>query len=215
MTTGETAILVLIILAGTIGPWAWIIYGLIRASDETFEPVYQPRTYRTSAWYFFLSIDFLVVILLVALGTFLTLLLSRPLKISDTTPPGVVYSIYLLLIFLCTGLACYIVLLCVNYWKHTKDRILVFDPQARTLTVHTDEDEYVISEEDIERVEIFSNENWRFLYQYYHFKFRDGREMIITNKTKGAYAIFEFFKNLPLHSHKRWIPTIPQAVQMN
>jgi hypothetical protein len=129
MTTGETVILVLFILAGTIGPWAWIIYGLIRASNETFEPAYQPRTYLTSAWYFFFLVDFFVVILLVASGTFLTILLSRPLKISDSTPPVMVYSIGLLLIFLCTGIASYIVLLYVNYWKHTKDRILTFDPE--------------------------------------------------------------------------------------
>ncbi|MPR33830.1 hypothetical protein [Salmonirosea aquatica] len=215
MTTGETILIVLITLGGTVGPWALIIYQLVRASDETFEPVYQSRTYRTSAWFYLFSMDFLLVILLLVFGTFFTTLLSQPLRINDSTPYWVVYSIYLLLTFLCTGVASYILLLNVNYWKYTKDRILTFDPEARVLTVQTDEDEYVLSENDIEMVDVFSNEGYRFIYSYFRFTLRDGRALIITDKTKGAYAIFEFFKNLPLHRHKRRVPTIPQAAQLN
>lgn len=102
-----------------------------------------------------------------------------------------------------------------NYWKYTKDRILTFDPEAHVLTVQTDENEYLLSEKDTERVDIFSNEGYRFIYSYFRFTLRDGRTLIITDKTKGAYAIFEFFKNLPAHNHKRRIPTIPQAAQLN
>lgn len=111
MTTGETILVVLLVLAGTVGPWVWIVHGLVQASKETFEPVYQPRTYHTSAWYYFFSVDFLMVVLLLALIIFLTTLLSRPLRISDSTSPWMVYSICLLLTFLCTGVASYILLL--------------------------------------------------------------------------------------------------------
>lgn len=215
MTTGETLVIVLVALAGTVGPWAWIIYMLIRASDETFEPVYQSRTYRTSAWYYFFSVDFVLAIFLLAFGTFLTAVLSQPPRIDDSTPAWVFYSLFLLLTVLCSGTASYTFYLYVNYWKYTQDRILAFDPTARTLTVHTEEAEYVISQEDIERVDMFSNEAYRYPHSYYLFKLRDGRELIITDKTKGADAIFEFFKNLPLHRHKRRVPTIPRAAYLN
>lgn len=210
MTTGESILVILFVLAGTIGPWVWIVYGLVQASNETFEPGYQPRTYRTSAWYFFFSVDFLMAFFLIAFGSFLTHFLSKPISNKSDYPDWTVFTLIGLLIVMSFGIAFFILKLYLNYWKYTKDRILAFDPTTRILTVHADSTEYEISEENIRRVDVFSNENHKFLYSYFHFTFGDGRELVITDKTKGAYAIFEFFKNLPTHRHKRWLPIIQQ-----
>lgn len=98
MTTGETILVVLFVLAGTIGPWVWIVYGLVQASNETFEPGYQPRTYRTSAWYFFFSVDFLMAFFLIAFGSFLTHFLSKPISNKSDYPDWTVFTLIGLLI---------------------------------------------------------------------------------------------------------------------
>ena len=208
MTTVETAFFVALVLVLVVGPFAWMVVSGLRHSDETYEPRFQPRTYQTSARDFFLTMDSGLVVFLTAMGLFFVHFLLKSIDNQSECPDWTVYAFFGLLILVFFGVSVYFLILDLNYWKYTKDRILAFDPESRTLTVQTDEDEYMIGESDVEQVDVFSNENYRNLREYYVFKLRDGRELIITDKTKGAYAIFDFFQNLPTHRHKRSIPTI-------
>lgn len=208
MTTGETALLVSFYLLFFVGGLVLFVWYGLKFSDETYEPRYQPRTYRTSATYFFLSTDLVMAIFLSALGLYLTYFFSTPFSNKSGSPDWTIYALVGLLIVLSFATAAYIFILYANYWNYTKDCVLDFDPEARTLTVQTDADDYVIGEGTIKKVDVFSNENYRLMYSYYLFKFQDGRELIVPDKTKGIHAIFDFFKDLPMHRHKRWMPTI-------
>lgn len=208
MTTEETAILVAIPLLGIFVPLILFVRYALKYSDETFEPRYQPRTYRTSASEFFLSTDFVLVVLLVVLSIYLSALLFGPPIAGNPSNVWLVYALltFLLLLSLVTaGLISHINL---NYWKYTKDRVLKFEPETRTLTVQTSEEKFVIGEGDIKRIDVFSNESVEGYYGYYVLILRDGRELIITDKTKGSHAILDFFGDLPIHQHKRWLPVI-------
>ncbi|GHB71226.1 hypothetical protein [Persicitalea jodogahamensis] len=194
-----------------VGPLVLFVRFGLKFSDETYEPRYQPRTYRTSFRDFFLTMESGLAIFLIIMGLLFIRLLTKPIINQSGQPDWTAYGILGLLTLMLFGVSVYILVLDLNYWEHTKDRVLIFDPEARTLIVHTDEGEYIIVERGIERVDIFSNQNHRNLREYYLFKLRDGRKLIITDKTKGAYAIFDFFNDIPEHRHKRLIPTISPA----
>ncbi len=208
MTTGETAFLIILILLFFVGPLILFVRFGLKFSDETYEPSYQPRTYRTSARDFFLTMESGLAVFLVVMGLFFLQFLSKPISNQSGYPDWAVYALLGLITLMCFGASIYILIFDFNYWKYTKDRVMAFDPETRTLTVQTDEDEYIIGDGDVKKVDIFSNQNYRNLREYYRFKLRDGRELIITDKTKGAYAIFDFFTNIPEYRYKRWIPTI-------
>ncbi len=208
MTTGETIISVILILLSVIGPFTVFIWYALKYSKETFDPLLHPRTYYTSAKYFFWSIDFVKSIYLIAFGVvMLTLLLTKE-NLKSVYPIWTVYALYGSLVVLSFGAAALWLTLQLNYWKFSKGRVLSFDPEARTLTVQVEGSEYIIREDNVERVDIFSNEGYRNLYEYYQFTLRGGRCLIITDRTKGAAAIFDFFRELPLYRHKRRVPLI-------
>lgn len=208
MTTGETAILVAIPLLGIFVPLILFVRYALKYSDETFEPRYQPRTYRISATGFFLSTDFVLAIFLVVFSIYLSTLLITPPSKGTSSNGWMMYAVFVLLALMSLGTAVVIFHMNFNYWKYTKDRVLNFEPETCTLTVHTSEDEFVIGEGDIERIDVFSNESVEGYYGYYVLILRDGRKLIITEKTKGAHAILDFFNDPPMQRHKRWLPTI-------
>ncbi len=208
MSDSETVFSVVLILLLAVGPFALIVRSLIKYSDETFAPRYQPRTYRTSAKDFFLSTDTFVTIGGTAFGLWLLTVLWNLDERYTSSRDWTVYAALGLLVVLCLSLTTYFLILNLNHWKYTRDRVLYFDPEARTLTVQTSQDEHLIGEGDIERVEVFATENERNYQAYYRLKLSDGRELIITEKTKGAHAIFDFFQDIPTHRHKQWLPLI-------
>lgn len=196
------------------GLFAWGMFKLLRFTRNTVgenSPLKVRRVYRISESKYFLSFDSLFVYFLAYFTLHWIYIVAFVLPTS-TIADGVslwpIYGISGLLLLLLSSLAWYGLSLTFNYWKYTKNVSLCFDPETKTLRVTSDNGEQLIRDGDIESVEIVSNQNHKFYYGYYKFRLADGNELILTEKTPGVWAIFEYFKELPRVYHKRRFPII-------
>lgn len=208
MTNGETLFVVAFTMVLLLGPFALMIYSLLKHSKETYSVLYIPQIFRTSAFEYFFSFEIFFGIFLAIMGM---LIISSMIgvKISVTEVPHwfVYVTIYSTILMMFVGSA-YILSLSINYWKYSKNVTIGFYPETKSITINTDFQEYIIHEGDIENVEVFTNDNYKLFFAYYRLKLKNGEELILTCKTKGVFGIFEFFKKIPSVSIIKRFPII-------
>lgn len=208
MTNGETLFVVAFIMVLLLGPFAFIIYSLLKHSKETNSVLYTPRTFQTSVFEYFFSLDIFFGGYLAIMGGFI-FSASIDMKVSPSAVPDwCAYAALYCVVLMMIGGSIYILYLPVNYWKYTKNVTITFDPETKSITINTDSDEYIIHEEDIENVEIFTNNNYKFFFAYYRLKLKNSKELLLTSKSKGVLGIFEFFKKIPTAQNIKQFPII-------
>lgn len=207
MTNGETLFVVTFLMVLLLGPFAFIIYSLLKHSKETNTVLHTPCTFQTSAFEYFFSLDIIFGAYL-ALGS-LVFSSSIGIKISVTTfPHWYVYATLCIVIMMMIGGSIYILYLSFNYWEYTKNVILSFEPETKSIFIQTSSKELVIREGDIEKVEVFTNDNYKLPFSYYRFKLKNDEELLLTCKTKGVLGIFEYFKKIPTLENIKRFPII-------
>jgi len=191
-----------------LGPFAFIIYSLLKHSKEANSVLYTPRTFHTSVFEYFFSLDIIFGAYLAVIGS-LVFSSSIDIKISVTTVPHwCVYATLCIVIMMMIGGSIYILYLSYNYWEYTKNVILSFEPETKSIFIQTSSKEFVIREGDIEKVEVFTNDNYKLPFSYYRFKLKNDEELLLTCKTKGVLGIFEYFKKIPIVENIKRFPII-------
>jgi len=208
MTNGETLFFVVFIMVLLLGPFAHMIFSLLKHSKETYSVLYTPRTFSTSAFeYFFCFEIFLGSFLLIMSGFIFSA--SIGMKVSPSSMPDwYAYATIYFLILMMLILGMYIFYIVLNYWRYTKNVIIAFDPETKSITINTDCQEYILHEGDIQNAEVFTNDNYKLFFAYYRLKLKNGEELILTSRTKGVFGIFEFFRKIPSVSYVKRFPII-------
>jgi|GEM_PF-5424791 len=127
---------------------------------------------------------------------------------SLSVPDWASYLLLFSLALMMLALAVYIFALVINHWKYTRNVIITFDPQNKTIFINTTCDKYELHEDDIEHVDAFSNQNPKMPYLFYLLRIRDRPELILTGNTRGVLGVFEFFKKIPIQYHIQHFPII-------
>ena len=209
MTAAETTIIVLILIAGTFGPWILIIISAVRDSNRAYDPLYEPRSFQTTGKTYFLSLDCLMAYFFGGMALLL-IHMAITVKITDSTPRWQVVAALGLMALMTGALALHILNFNINYWRHTRNITLSFNPNPKTVTVSTPARAYIIREGDIEHIDVVSNEHPKLLYSYFRIKLKSGDELILTDKMPGTDAFLLYFKDVPFTRYKRRFPLIPQ-----
>jgi hypothetical protein len=205
MTNGETLFVVAFTMVLLLGPFALMIYSLLKHSKETYSVLYTPQIFKTSAFEYFFSFDIFFGSFWAIMGM-LTLSSMIGIKISVTEVPHwcVYVTIYCTILMMFVGSA----YISINYWKYSKNLIIAFYPETKRITINTNSQEYSIHEGDIENVKIYTNDNNKLFFAYYRLKLKNGEEFILTCKTKGVFGIFEFFKKISSVKYIKRFPII-------
>ncbi|GAB3181290.1 hypothetical protein [Telluribacter humicola] len=209
MTATETTIIVLILIAGTFGPWILIIISAVRDSNRAYDPLYEPRSFQTTGKTYFLSLDCFMAYFFSGMSL-LFIHLAITVKVTDSTPRWLVVTVLGLLALMMGAMALYILNFNINYWKHTRGITLSFNPNPKTVTVSTPTAEYVIQDEDVEHIDVVSNEHPKLLYSYFRIRLKSGDELILTDKMPGTDAFLLYFKDVPFTRFKQDLPIIPE-----
>ncbi|WP_247235800.1 hypothetical protein [Telluribacter sp. SYSU D00476] len=209
MTGFEKFILVLFYLSFFVGLFGLMIYWLIRDSNETYDPLYEPRSFQTTGKTYFLSGDCIMAYFLGGMAL-LFIHMAITVKVTDSTPRWQVVVALGLLALMMGALAFHILNFNINYWKHTRGTTLSFNPNPRTVTVSTPAGQYTIREGDIEHIEVVSNEHTKLLYSYFRIRLHNGDELLLTDKMPGIDAFFLYFKDIPHTRYKQDFPLIPE-----
>lgn len=208
MTNGETLFLVAFTMVLLLGPFALMIFSLLKHSKETYSVLYTARTFSTSAFEYFFCFEIFFGSFLVIMSGFI-FSASIGMKVSTSSVPDwCAYVTIYFLILMTLILGMYIFYIVLNYWKYTKNIIIAFDPEKKSIIINTDYQEYILHEGDIENVEIFTNNNYKLFFAYYRLKLKNSEELILTSRTKGVFGIFEFFRNIPSVSNVKRFPII-------
>jgi hypothetical protein len=209
MTGFEEFLLALImVLVIVVGPIVLFIVAALRDSNQTYDPLHQPRSYKTTGKTYFLSFDCLFAYFLIGMAVVIVYEILD-VRITDGTPPWKVYCMMGLLVLMISLFASHILYLNINYWKHTRDTTLSFDPGTKTVTVHTPEQSYVVREEDIEQVDLVSNFHTKLYFAFFRVRLKSGKELILTDSMPGTSAFFQYFRNIPnYYRHKQRFPII-------
>ncbi|WP_031528415.1 hypothetical protein [Dyadobacter crusticola] len=208
MTNWETFILVVIALGGSAGPLLAVVIIGARQSNEIYKVLKEPRAYKTTISYFFLTTDIFFAYLFTLMAGFTT----KTLFNLDVYPSNGDWRAYLMLSLLVLTMlffAAWIQILYINHWKHSKKLIITFEPATKTVWVEKDEQEYVLREDTIESVECYSNQGSKFLFQYYKFNLTGNASFYISGQAKGVPAIMEYFKKIPVKLYRRRYPLMP------
>ncbi|MCF0057809.1 hypothetical protein [Dyadobacter sp. CY356] len=208
MTNGETLFVVAFTMVLLLGPFALMIYFLLKHSKETNSIFSTPRTFQTSVFDYFFSLDIIFGAYLAVMGTLIFSSLIRTTISAFTVHHWWVYVTFFTVIGIMIGGSFYILYLSFNYWKHTRNVILSFEPETKTIFIQTPSKEYIIREHDIKKVEVFTNDNYKMPFCYYRLNFTSGEELILTSKTKGVLWIFEYFNKIPREEIIKRFPII-------
>jgi hypothetical protein len=208
LTNWETFIVVVIALGGTTAPLFIIVFRLTKHSNEINTVLKEPRIYKTTVSYFFVTFDSLLAYFLTFLaGLFTTVLFNLDLYPSDGDWRSylMISAIILMLLFL----AGWIHILYISHWKHSKNLVLTFDPETKTVWVEKNGEEFVLQEDTIDEVEVYSNQNSKVVFQYFKFKLTNGESFYLSAQGKGVPAIFEYFKKIRTVYYNRRFPLMP------
>ncbi|WP_215236274.1 hypothetical protein [Dyadobacter linearis] len=140
-------------------------------------------------------------------GIFTTILFNLNVYPSDGDWRS--YLMFAIIVVMLLFLAGWIHILHINHWKHSKNLVLTFDPESKTVWVEKDGNEFVLREDTIASVDVYSNHTSRYIVQYFKFILTSGEVFYLSGQAKGVAAIFEYFKKItPIH-HKRRFPLMP------
>jgi hypothetical protein len=202
MTNGETFIVVVITLLPFLIMISAAVWGGIKTSKETYEVLYKPDTFDNPAYQYFISIDFIAASAYVFISLHFAYL---PIKLSS--PSWEVYLISIVTTILFGLMSGYLFSLIFNYWKYTRDVVIQFEPDTKTIYVRSSIAEYILKEDTIESIDHFTNDV-KMRFGYWQFKLKNGEEFALTDRTRGVYGIFEYFKTAPIATHKTFVPFI-------
>ncbi|WP_247235801.1 hypothetical protein [Telluribacter sp. SYSU D00476] len=196
------------------GAFGWYLYKALRLTRNTVgenSPLYVQRTYHVSAWGYFTSLNRVVSYMFYPVGPILLILLLRANWSGLTGSPLYLVGLVVIIAGLVwMSLMSYrLLLLDLNHWKYTRDKTLLFDPADYSLTVQTPDRTISIRQEDIAAIEYYYSDI-RFFgsHFYYRLKLMNDDEVVLTSSSKGLWALSEYFKNVPLHSHRQNYPII-------
>ncbi len=207
MTNGETFIVVLVTLLPFLLMIGAAVWGGINSSKEIYQVVYKPATFTNSPWHYFFSLDLLLSVMLLYGGSLgIRLLLLDGITSSDI-PMWLTYLLFSAFSLFLLFLGGHSLTLIIHYWRHTKDITIRFEPDTKTIYVESGTQEYILKEDTIESINLFTNEA-RMRFEYWQFKLKNGEEFALTSRARGAYGIFEYFKTLPISTHKTFFPFI-------
>jgi hypothetical protein len=210
LTNQETLIIVLIAVGGVFGPWAIIVFALMKQSNEVYKVLKEPHTYYSKWYRVFLSVDSCFAFMMTFLaGILFSILLNLNVYPSDGDWRS--YTLISVLVLLSAFTAIYIHVLNINHWKNLRNLAITFDPEFRRLWIEKDGQEYFIEENSILDVEIFSTGNYKMPFEYYKLNLADGRSLYLAGKGKGVSAIFEYFKKIHAKHIRRRLPLIPDV----
>jgi hypothetical protein len=208
LSNWETFILVAVALGGTVAPFVVIVVAGLADSKETYSVLYKAREFRNSFSRYFLSMDAFLAYIFIFIGGMVGSIVFNQ-KITSTGMPGWCgYALLGVIALICLSGAAYILYLSVNYWEHDKNIVLAFEPETRTIFVSTDSQEYVLKQGDILKVVAVENGHTKIQFRHYRFFLNDGEEFVLTGKTKGVLAIFEYFKKIPVQYQNHWLPIV-------
>ncbi|GAB3181294.1 hypothetical protein [Telluribacter humicola] len=196
------------------GAFGWYLYKALRLTRNTVgkdSPLYVQRTYHMSAWEYFTNFDSVINYSIYPIGPVLLILLLRA-DWSDLTqsPLYLVGLVVIIAGLVWMSLMSYrLLLLDINHWKYTRDKTLIFDPTDYSLAVQTSARTLSIRQADIASIEYYySNIRLFGSYSYYRLKLMNDEELILSSRSKGLWALYEYFKNVPSHSHRQDYPII-------
>lgn len=207
MTNWETFIVVMVTLLPFLLMIGAVVWGGINSSKETYQVLYKPATFTNSPWRHFVSIDMVISLTFLVTGYTMSKLLLINGVTSSALPMWLTYLFLSGIIILFLFLGVHVFILTINYWTYTQDISIQFEPNSKTIYVGSGTHEYVLKEDSIESIDLFSNEA-KMSFGYWQFKLKNGEQFVLTDRTRGVYGIFEYFKKVPITTHKTFFPFI-------
>ena len=208
MTNGETFFLVALILVLILAPFIAVVVAGLRHSKETYEVAYKAKSFNNTWQQYFISLDIFFACFLTIMGCFFVKATFAIRSNSSSVPDWVSYFLLFSFALMLLSLAMYILALVINHWKYTRDVIITFDPQNKTIFITTSCDRYELHEDNIELVDHFSNQSLKMPFLFYRLKIGDIPVLILTGGTRGVFGIFEFFKKITIQYHRQLFPVI-------
>lgn len=195
------------------GLFGWGIWRLLRLTRDTVgenSPLKVQRTYYVSAREYFTRLDMVLnycfylgfpLILYLLVRTALLNLIGEPLYI--------VLFVFSILVFLYLHGAYRLLCLDMNYWEHTREKTLFFDPVDYSITVVAPNRTLHIKQGDVLLIESYYSDIRPYTtYNYYRLKLNNDDEIILTNRSKGLWALFEYCRAVPHKHFKQRFPLI-------
>jgi hypothetical protein len=192
------------------GVFGLIIWLLLKYSENTYgkySPLKISRSYEISAFQYFTRVDNFAVYYFGTLGIYCLSKLPNafsPSKyIYDWRYTALLLSICILLI----GLFLYYLNLLLNYWKHTRNICIKYQPDEKIVEISFPEKTFIIQEGDIRSIEMIRNVG-KIQFGYFVYTLTNGESFILTDRMPGTWAIQEYFRRIPFKMTEKRFPFI-------
>lgn len=203
----ETLLVFLIVFV----PFGWFMWKVLRFTRDTIgsnSPMKISRFYKTTAWWYFLRMDNLFISYTLVFGLFLYKI-SLFGYFSYTVDYQMLIRFAMLIastFFLVVGML--LLALQVNHWCYAKDITIETFPESRELEIAFKEVVLRLKYDDIEKLVVFHNNNYKMPLGYTKCYLTNGDHFIVPNYTRGEWVILEYFKKIPIEYVVRRFPFI-------
>ncbi|GAB2782865.1 hypothetical protein GCM10027275_28370 [Rhabdobacter roseus] len=207
-------LLIFLVIFGLLG---WYIWRMLRYTRDTVgenSPFVVKRTYQLTAqeywnsWTMRINYMLYSVCVLALISPFWAL----PFRADGASNTGMLtigYILYGIFWLLCFCLLLHNGILDLNYWHHSRDKTIIFDPQAGTVQFITPTQVLTLRDKaELKKIVAYSNDKPKNSYGYYRLYFAGGEELILTDRSPGLWVVLEYFQHAFTESHYQYFPFI-------
>jgi hypothetical protein len=192
------------------GVFGLIIWLLLKYSENTYgkySPLKISRSYEISAFQYFTKLDNYAVYYLGVLSIYCLIKLPDAFSPSKYIYDWRYTALLLLICIIFIGLFLYYLNLLLNYWKHTRNICITYQPEEKIVEISFPEKKFIIQEGDIKSIEMIRN-GGKIQFGYFVYTLTDGESFILTDRMPGTWAIQEYFRRIPCKMTEKRFPFI-------
>ncbi|QRR03032.1 hypothetical protein [Dyadobacter sandarakinus] len=191
----DTLIVFLIIFV----PASLILWWMLRHTRDTIgsnSPLKVKRTYKITAWYYFLTSSNLPGYFMLPIGSMLLKLIFTIYIGPDVSYQILVWLLLLVTSLACIGLGLFVIVMDLNHWNNVQGVTIETFPEEHELEITFSDSSLRLKNGDIERiVVVHNNAKARFAFTRYYLT--NGDYFVLSDKMPGDWVIHEYFKKIP------------------
>lgn len=205
----ETVLLFLFVF----GVFFWVLRGMLRYTQDTVgenSPYVVERVYKTTHRSYWLNFESLFsVFFLLMSASFVYILSTR--TFTSVYPLWTVYVLFSMIVAQLLWLAMVCLSICYSYWKGIGPVTLRYVPKPFTLYVSTRTREIVLRSDTVVRVvkTVGKRRTPASGMGYYCVELCNGEQLLLSTYTKGLWAFFDYFSDIPITYESRYFPILP------
>jgi hypothetical protein len=204
----ETALLFLVIF----GVFFWALRGLLRFTQNTVgenSPRKVERVYKTTHRSYWLTFDAIFATFFILMGGCFAYA-GCTTSFRSAYPLWTAYAVIFLLVIQFLALGLLVMSLIYSYWRGIGPVTLRYSPRPFTLVVNTRTRVIELRDDTIAHVTKVLGKSRGFAAGtgYYVFEFYTGDLLFLSTYTKGLWAFFDYFPDIPTTYEYRYFPIL-------